>query len=388
MLYSGWHFAAISGSLLPVMFFWLGPVFDSFTENSTPAEIADVITEICLVMVGLAIAVFVGGFFQNWFLMRAAASITAKTKTRYLKAILNQESAWYDQNNYLEMSSRIAKETDAIADGIGRKYGNVLYAYTMCLAGFTTGMYKGWSLSLAMFGIAPIMLVGMGCFGAVMSKRTLTSMKAYGQSAGYAEQALSAIRIVVSFGQEDLEIKNYNTFTDRCTESGHKAALTSGSSLGFFNFTIYLCYAYAFFIGAVWIDKPYWNHAEERDYMGGDVISCFFGVLIGLFALGGAGPALGSINTAKTTGSLVFGLIDRQVQIDQDDPNSQPHTLQGEIEFRNVTFYYPTRTETPVMIDFSHTFKQGQTTAIVGPSGSGKSTTIQLVERFYDPSQG
>jgi len=200
MLYMGWLFAAISGSLLPIIFFWLGPVFDSFTEKTTPEEMADVIAEICYVLLGLACGVFVFGYFQNWFLMKVSANVAAKIKTRYLKAILNQESAWYDQNNYLEMSSRIAKETDAIADGIGRKYGNVLYSYCMCLSGFTTGMYKGWSLSLAMLGIAPIMFIGMGCFGAVMSKRTLNSMKAYGQSAGYAEQALSAIRIVVSFG--------------------------------------------------------------------------------------------------------------------------------------------------------------------------------------------
>jgi ABC-type multidrug transport system fused ATPase/permease subunit len=98
------------------------------------------------------------------------------------------------------MSSRISKEVSAIQEGIGRKYGVVLYSYCMCLAGFTTGLYKGWSLALAMLGIAPIMLVGMGCFGSVMQKRTVESMKAYGQSAGYAEQALSAIRIVVSFG--------------------------------------------------------------------------------------------------------------------------------------------------------------------------------------------
>lgn len=40
------------------------------------------------------------------------------------------------------------------------------------------------------------------------------------------------------------------------------------------------------------------------------------------------------------------------------------------------------------MNNLNITFKMGETTAIVGPSGSGKSTVVQLVERFYDPSEG
>ena len=107
-----------------------------------------------------------------------------------------------------------------------------------------------------------------------------------------------------------------------------------------------------------------------------------------MFSLGGAGPAINSVNVAKTTGSLVYGIIDRKVPIQQDDKGAIMHQLKGEIEFRNVQFYYPSRPDTPVMQDFTHTFALGKTTAIVGPSGSGKSTTIQLVERFYDPQQG
>lgn len=41
-----------------------------------------------------------------------------------------------------------------------------------------------------------------------------------------------------------------------------------------------------------------------------------------------------------------------------------------------------------IMSGLNYTFEAGKTYAIVGPSGSGKSTTIQMIERFYDPSQG
>ena len=82
----------------------------------------------------------------------------------------------------------------------------------MSLGGLVVGFYKGWSLTLAMFAIGPIMFCGMGSFMAIMAKNSEVSLRAYSQSAGYAEQALSAIRIVVSFGQEQLEMANYNRF--------------------------------------------------------------------------------------------------------------------------------------------------------------------------------
>ena len=97
--------------------------------------------------------------------------------------------------------------------------------------------------------------------------------------------------------------------------AGHKAAVTTGLSMGFFQFAVYICYAYAFLLGGYWMDKPYWNHAEDRDYLSGDVFGTFLGVLLGLFSLGGAGPAITSVNTAKTMGSLVYGVIDRKVPI-------------------------------------------------------------------------
>lgn len=63
-------------------------------------------------------------------------------------------------------------------------------------------------------------------------------------------------------------------------------------------------------------------------------------------------------------------------------------SVKGTIEFRNITFSYPTRQETNVLEGFSLTVEAAKTVALVGSSGCGKSTTVQLVERFYDPAAG
>lgn len=47
-------------------------------------------------------------------------------------------------------------------------------------------------------------------------------MKSYGQSAGYAEQALTAIKVVHTYGQELLELKNYTKYLDRAQVTSHK----------------------------------------------------------------------------------------------------------------------------------------------------------------------
>lgn len=62
--------------------------------------------------------------------------------------------------------------------------------------------------------------------------------------------------------------------------------------------------------------------------------------------------------------------------------------LHGEIQFKDVTFAYPSRPEQIVLRDFNLTLKPGQTVALVGASGSGKSTVAALLERFYEPSSG
>lgn len=62
--------------------------------------------------------------------------------------------------------------------------------------------------------------------------------------------------------------------------------------------------------------------------------------------------------------------------------------IRGNIEFKNVTFSYPSRPDVIIFRDFSIFFPAGKTVAVVGGSGSGKSTVVSLIERFYDPNQG
>ena len=70
------------------------------------------------------------------------------------------------------------------------------------------------------------------------------------------------------------------------------------------------------------------------------------------------------------------------------DEGEKPDKFDGSIEFKDITFTYPTRPDIKVLEGFNLNIEVGKTYALVGPSGCGKSTVIQLLQRFYDPSTG
>ena len=65
----------------------------------------------------------------------------------------------------------------------------------------------------------------------------------------------------------------------------------------------------------------------------------------------------------------------------------QPN-VDGNVEFREANFHYPTRKSVNVLKDFNMKLEAGKHIALVGPSGCGKSTCIQLLLRFYDIESG
>jgi ABC-type multidrug transport system fused ATPase/permease subunit len=131
---------------------------------------------------------------------------------------LEKDAAFYDTKSPNEMSAKIAKEMTVLQRGIGEKLGQFIMSIFTFFFGFAFAFYWGWLYTAILCASLPVM-AGMG-IGMAMSFEggMIQQMKAYAQSAGYAEQALQAIRVVHTYGQETLECTNYAKYLNRAKE--------------------------------------------------------------------------------------------------------------------------------------------------------------------------
>ncbi len=89
---------------------------------------------------------------------------------------------------------------------------------------------------------------------------------------------------------------------------------------------------------------------------------------------------------ALVSSSRVFHLMDEKDLAPVQKGNENPQIVDGDIEFKNVTFSYDGKRD--VLKNVSFHVKQGQTVAFVGHTGSGKSTIMNLLMRFYNIKSG
>lgn len=93
---------------------------------------------------------------------------------------------------------------------------------------------------------------------------------------------------------------------------------------------------------------------------------------------------------AKNSAARLKALFDRQQQQHTHSGGAVETypLLRDKIEFRDVKFSYPTRSERSILNGIGLTIPHGKYVALVGASGSGKSTIVALLERFYHPLAG
>ncbi|KAL2052621.1 hypothetical protein ABVK25_007181 [Lepraria finkii] len=306
-----------------------------------------------------------------------------RVRDKAFRTMLRQDIAFFDkeENSAGALTSFLSTETTHLAGMSGVTLGTILVVTTTLIAAISLSCAINYKLALVCTATIPILLACGFLRFWMLARFQDRAKKAYEASASYACEATAAIRTVASLTREEDVWEHYHQAIVEQEAKSLSSILRSSALYACSQSFVFLCTALGFWYGGTLI--------ANREISELHFFICFSAIIFGAQSAGTIFSFAPDMGKAKQAAKELKTLFDRVPSIDAWSPDGERFEhMEGNIEFRDVHFRYPTRPEQPVLRGLNLTVKPGQYVALVGASGCGKSTTVALMERFYDPLSG
>ena len=361
---------------------------DALSEGEEDSEALSVAREkarakLYSVAAGLA-AVFVVGsaamFGRVALLNISAERIMQTLRGRLFQSLTRQEAGFYDQNRTGELINRLSADTVVISRTLTDSIASGLRRSAEGIGGVGVLLYLTPKLTALMLSIVPLVVVSGFFYGRYIRKLSKEVQDTLGKTTELAEEVISSIRTVKLFAKEDREASRYEARVKEVFELGKRSGIASGSFFGAIGLSAHLSLLAVLSYGGSLVIDNQLTIGELSSFL-------IYSVYVA-FALSGTANSYNDVCRGMGATERVFELTERVPTIQSKVDAIKLEQVRGDIEFKNVQFSYPTRSEVPIFQNLSLSIPSGSVVAVVGSSGSGKSTILSLLSRLYDPTMG
>ncbi|XP_043397021.1 ATP-dependent translocase ABCB1 isoform X2 [Chelonia mydas] len=381
-IFFGMIAAAFSGGVYAVFSVIFGKIIGAFQETD-PEKRSKTTTLLSLMFLVLSVISLVTHIIQGFMFGKSGEVLTKRLRFLSFKALIQQEIGWYDdhKNAIGVLLTRLATDASQIKGATGSQLGLFTKAACTLLTAIIIAFVYEWRLTLLILACIPFIIASNAIRLRSVAGHVLKDRKALEEAGRISIEAVENIRTVASLTSEDAFCERYSASLNGPYRDSLTKAPLYGFTYGIAQCTLYFFDA-AVFTFAAWLIANCYTDFEN-------VFIAFFSVLYAALNIGQSISLAPDFGKAKVSAQRIFQLLDQKPLIDSySEEGTKLSQFDGNIEFRDIHFVYPTRPEAQVLQGFSLKVNKGQTLALVGSSGCGKSTSIQLLERFYDPIAG
>ncbi|CAD8124583.1 unnamed protein product [Paramecium sonneborni] len=321
---------------------------------------------------------------QMYFLAYVGEKLTCKLRLDTYRKLLRMPIPYFDipKNNAGTLTSRLSVDCKLINGLTSSILGINISNVGALICGLVISFVASWQMTLIMLGLAPLSYVGGILQAKFLQGFSDLTDEAYKDSGNLIMEAVTNIRTVVSFGNEQIILGIYSKKVQLPLIKAKERGIYAGLAFGFSQMQMFIINAIVFYIGAILCR----DEVITIEGMFKSILAITFATM----SAGNNAAFAGDIGAAKNASKNIFEILDSEDEFQREERlRKQKITkpVQGDINFNNLTFKYVGRDKN-VFENLSLTVKQGQKVAFVGPSGCGKSTLMQMLMRFYEPDQG
>jgi ATP-binding cassette, subfamily B, bacterial len=288
---------------------------------------------------------------------------------------------FFEEKRVGELSSRITADVEQLQSVFSITLAEFIRQLVILVSGIIIIFVWMPKLSMIMLLTFPAIVISAMVFGRYIKKLSKQRQDELAKTNTIVEETFQSFTIVKSFANEWYESMRYGKAVDNIVKISMSFAKIRGV---FFTFIITVLFGGIFFI--LWQGALMLQRGEME---AGDLFSfiMYTGIL---------GGAIASFGTLYTQIASAIGATERIQEI-LDTPSELPIQrsetitdlkLKGDVQYKDITFAYPTRKDLTILKGINIDIKAGQKIALVGQSGGGKSTIVQLLMKFYNPDRG
>ncbi len=352
----------------------------------TPEELQTLYTSAQQILITAAVAIVVFAavrgifsFLQTYWAERNSQGIAFDMRNDLYAKISRLSFSYHDRNQTGQLMIRATDDVEKVRLFIGQGLLQAVGALVLLVGTLIILVTTNARLTLVVLPILPLALIIFMIFARVSQPLFSKVQQRLSALNTVLQENLAGIKVVKAFTREKSEQKKFNTAADTLM----KQQITVSRGFSFLFPLVFLIanvgQALVLYFGGRQIINNTLTLGQYQEF------SLY---LIFIFIpLAQLGMIISQMSQASASASRIFEILDTTSDV-VDKPGAVALSdVQGHVAFEHVTFRYYSGGD-PVLSEVSFAAEPGQTVALLGATGSGKTTIINLIPRFYDPTEG
>lgn len=355
-------------------------ISDAFNAFIFSGDVINILFKICSLILVSFILKNIFHYLQEYFLAYAEQGIIKDIRNKLYSHLHKLPMSYFKNERTGDLISRITNDVTVIQSSVSAIFLSLFKEPLTIFVFIFIAVTISWQLTLISFLILPFSITIIAVIGTKLRKQTMMLNKSIGWITTILNETISGIKIVKAFNMESYEIKKFESHTNKYFRRVLKRArlrAISGPTTEIIGVAVGI--VIIFYGGKLVVV----DHQLEA--------SKFLGFLFSVFQILPSLKQMSGINNkvqeAIAAGYRIFEVLDKEPSIKDPVKPVELNEFNNQIEFRNVTFKYDDGDDL-ILDNVSFTAKKGEIIAFVGSSGAGKTTLVDLLARYYDPTDG
>ncbi len=287
---------------------------------------------------------------------------------------------YFDSRPTGKILSRLINDVSSLKDMFTRLIATLIPNLALIIAVVVVMLILNPALSLSAFIVLPLLVASLVLIMVKGFKNWMDFRQKNSNMNAYTHESYTGIKVIQAFNAEPETIEEGDRILEEVNSSWVKAVKRSDLLNIVISWTQGIGYFVLYLFAVKWLKLGATSVGELIAFA--SYISLFWQPIRALAA------AFNQFTNQVTSAERVFELLDTQ-SILQEIPNASVLEVKdGKVDFENINFAYPDEPDVEVLHNLTLHVNPGQMIALVGPTGAGKTTIVNLLSRFYDPTDG